>query len=78
MNLELNDGGEGFFLWSAIHDGVEDTPITYNIINDEMEYCTEPFICNGPFVLVGDNLESATIPLRIDQDCRVVYVLRQK
>lgn len=78
MNIELNENGQGFFLWSAIHEGVDDAPITYTVENGEMEFCAEQFVCNGPFILVGDNLESATLPLRFDQDCNTVYVLRPK
>ena len=75
INLEFRAGGEGTFFWSEFSSTL-DAPMTYNIEDDAVEYCLAGS-CSGLFSFVGDKLESAG-DLRLDQDCKAIYVLRRK
>jgi hypothetical protein len=73
INVQLDEGGTGKFLWSEISNNL-DAPITYTITNGIFEYCFEGSVCSSEYVLVGDKLEGK-VELRLEEDCRAVYVL---
>lgn len=76
VNVIFSADGEGTFLWSEI-TSQEDAPITYTIVDNEVEYCFEGSFCSSSYSLVNGNLESVA-ELRLDQVCNAVFVLRPK